>query len=140
MASIVARTALIAGTLAALAAAPAHASNVSWSVGIQAPIAPGVAVGTVISNGGYGVVGAVVAPPPVYVPAPVYAPAPVYPPAVVYGPAVVAPRVVYGPPVWVGGRWVRHRWHHRHAVYAPRPAWGHPYGPPARMPRREIRY
>jgi len=29
---------------------------------------------------------------------------------------------------------------HRHAVYAPRPAWGHPYGPPARMPRREIRY
>ena len=78
MASVVARTLLAAGTLVALAAGPARASDVYWSVGIHAPIGPGVAVGTVISNGGYGV--PVVAPvmaPPVYVPAPVYAPPPV---------------------------------------------------------------
>ncbi|MCG3189970.1 MAG: hypothetical protein LKCHEGNO_02521 [Burkholderiaceae bacterium] len=135
MASIVARAALAAGTLAALAAAPAHAGNVGWSVAIQAPIAPGVAVGTVISNAG--VVGAVVTP-PVYVP-PVYAPPPAYAPPVAYAPPLLVPRVVYGP-VWVGGRWEHRRWHHRHPVYAPRAAWGHPYGAPARMPRREIRY
>ena len=135
MASVVARTLLAAGTLVALAAGPARASDVYWSVGIHAPIGPGVAVGTVISNGGYGV--PVVAPvmaPPVYVPAPVYAP----PPVVYAPPPVIVPRVVYGPPVWVGGRWVRH------PVHRPYPVVWHPghkhRGPPARMPGREIRY
>ena len=138
MASIVARTLMAIGTLTALAAAPAHASNVQWSVGIHAPIAPGVAVGTVF---GTGPVVAPVVVPPVYVPAPVYA-APVYGPPV-YGPPVYAPiyapRVVYGPPVWVGGRWVRHPGHYAHAVPAAWHKHGH-RGPPVYRPGREIRY
>jgi hypothetical protein len=100
-------------------------AGVSWSIGINAPIAPGVHVGTVI-GGGHGpryyapapVVYApvyaprrvVYAPPPVYVPPPVYAP-------VVYGPpaVVVAPRPVYRhyrAPVVVRPGYVHH--HHRH--------------------------
>ncbi|HEV8692460.1 MAG TPA: hypothetical protein VGQ91_19295, partial [Ideonella sp.] len=69
---------------------PAQA-GVSWSVGISAPIAPGVAIGTVV-GGGRPYFGAVIAPAPI-----VYAPAPVYyaPPPRVYAP------VVYGPPVYV---------------------------------------
>ena len=68
MASVVARTLMVVGAAAALAAGSAHASDVHWSVGIQAPIAPGVSVGTVISNRhGLPVVAPVlVAPPPVY--------------------------------------------------------------------------
>ena len=88
MASIVARTLMAVGATAALAAGSAHASDVHWSVGIQAPIAPGVSVGTVISNRhALPVVAPVlVAPPPVYVPAPV-----VYAPPM-YAPPVYAPR------------------------------------------------
>jgi len=130
MASVVARTLMTVGTLAALAAGPAHAANVAWSVGIQAPIGPGVSVGTVVTNGV-----------PVFAPvvaAPVYVPPPVVLPATVYAPPVVVPRIVYGPPVWVGGHWVRH------PVRGPYPvAWypGHDHrGPPARMPGRAIRY
>jgi hypothetical protein len=90
----------------ALAAPAAHAgTNVYWSVGINAPIHPGVTVGTVVSN----------VPAPVYVPQPVYAPAPVvvYPAPVVYAPPVyVAPRPVYVQP---------------HPVYVqPRPVYAHP--------------
>lgn len=148
MASVVARTLMAIGATAALAVGSAHAANVYWSVGINAPVAPGVAVGTVISNG---VPVAPVVAPPVYLPAPIYTPAPVYAPSpvvyapspVVYAPApvVYAPRVVYGPPVWVGGRWVHHPVHRPYPVVW-HPGHGH-RGPPLpvpRMPGREIRY
>ncbi|HSB99978.1 MAG TPA: hypothetical protein VLE45_08690 [Burkholderiaceae bacterium] len=143
MASVVARTLMAVGTLAALAAGPAHATNVAWSVGIQAPIGPGVSVGTVITNGIPVVAAPVYVPPPVVMPAPVYAP-PVYAPPVyaqpVYAQPVFVPRVVYGPPVWVGGRWVRHPVHRPYPV-AWYPGYGHGHhGPPARMPGREVRY
>lgn len=101
-----------AATLAVAAlSAPAHA-GVSWSVGINAPIAPGVQVGTVIGNGHaryYAPAPVVYAPPPVYVPPPVvYAPPPrVY----------VAPRPVYVAPVVYAPRPVYYRapvYHHHH--------------------------
>ena len=78
LAVLVSTTGLCAGT--------AHAGNVSWSVGINAP-----GIGTVISN-------VPAYPVPVYVPAPVYsssyAPVQVYAPVPVYQP-VYGP--VYGP-------------------------------------------
>jgi len=143
MSSVVSRALIAVGTLAALAAGSAHAGGVHWSVGIQAPIAPGVSIGTVIADRPYGPV--VVAPTPVYYPAPpVYVPAPepVYVPApVMYPRPVYAPRVVYAPvwggPVWVNGRWVHHhqpRFEHgdHHGGYsAPAPIY---------RPGREIRY
>ena len=148
MARAVARTLMAVGTLAALAAGSAHAADVHWSVGINAPIAPGVAVGTVISNHGVWPV-PVMAPAPVYLPAPpVYGP-PVYGPSVygppVYAAPVYAPPVVYGAPVWVGGRWARYPMHHAHPhPVAWRPGYDHrapaPRVPTPRMPGREIRY
>jgi len=143
MARAVARTLMAVGTLAALAAGSAHAADVHWSVGINAPIAPGVAVGTVISNHGVWPV-PVMAPAPVYLPAPpVYGP-PVYGPPV-YAAPVYAPPVVYGTPVWVGGRWARYPMHHAHPhPVAWRPGYDHrapaPRVPTPRMPGREIRY
>jgi len=137
MSSLIARTLMAFGATAALAAGSAHATSVHWSVGIQAPIAPGVSVGTVISNGH-----TLPVPVPVVVAPPVYLPAPVVyaPPPVVVAP-VYAPRsVVWGAPVWTGGRWVRYPTHHPH------PGVWHPgsdhRGPPvpARYPGREIRY
>jgi len=148
MACLVARTLMAVGATAALAAGSAHASNVQWSVGIQAPIAPGVSVGTVISSR-HGVP-VLVAPPPVYLPAPVvYAPpvyaAPIYarpiyaPP--VHAPPVYAPRVVYGAPVWRGGRWVRGPVHRHPHPGVWRPGFDHRPSPvPVRRPGREIRY
>src|SRR5205814_8661092 len=77
----------LASAACALATGAAHAGNVYWSVGINAP-----PIGTVISNA------------PVYAPAPVYvAPPPVVyePEPVVYAPPPVVyvprPRVVYRP-------------------------------------------
>ena len=148
MTRIVARILMSLGAIPALAAGSVHAANVHWSVGIQAPIAPGVSLGTVISNQHAWPVVApvVVAPPPVYVPAPVvYAPPVVVPRPIyalpVYPPAVYAPRVVYGPPVWAGGRWV-HRPVYRHPhPGVSRPSFDHRPAPiPARQPGREIRY
>jgi len=82
------RKALIGATVALvglLAAGAAEAgTNVQWSIGINAPLAPGVALGTVVSNG------------PGYYPAPVY----VQPAPVVYAPAPV----VYAPPVYAAPR------------------------------------
>lgn len=102
---------LLAG-LGALAALPAQAGDVYWSVGVGSP-----GVGATVSN----------APPVVYAPAPVVvAPAPVYtpPPRVVYTPP---PRVVYAPPPTVvyapapvyvvpegRGRKHKHKHHHHH--------------------------
>jgi len=136
MPSVVARTLMALGATAALAAGSAHASDVHWSVGIQAPIAPGVSVGTVISNRH---LAPVLVAPPVYLPAPVvYAPSPV-----VYAPApVYAPRpVVWGAPVWVGGRWVRYPVHHHPVPGVWQPGFDHRGPPlPVHHPGREIRY
>ncbi len=120
----------IAASAACLAAtafsAPAQA-GVSWSIGINAPIAPGVQIGTVV-GGGRPYVGVGIA--PVYAPAPVvYAPPPpVYaPPPVVYEPAY-APAVVVPPPVYVSGGYY---YRHRHPAYYPRPVY---YRPPVMRP------
>ena len=113
-------------SVAGLLAMPAHAGDVQWSVGINAPMPSGVAVGTVISSSPLrpapvyvsppGVVyvpppPVYVSPPPLYVPRPpayvapppiYFAPPPVYTPAPVYVPAApryLVPPVVYGPPV-----------------------------------------
>lgn len=80
-------------------------SDVSWSIGINAPL-PGVHIGTVINGGP-----AYYPPPPVYRPAPrYYGPAPRYyraPPVAylpVYGPPPVVGPPLYGPgPVFVPG-------------------------------------
>ncbi|MFO1338131.1 MAG: hypothetical protein U1F53_07815 [Burkholderiaceae bacterium] len=120
-----------AACLAATAfSAPAQA-GVSWSIGINAPIAPGVHVGTVI-GGGRPMVGVGIA--PVYAPAPVvYAPPPVYVPPPVYAPAPVVyepayPAVVVPPPVYVSGGYY---YGHRHPGYHPRPVY---YRPPVVRP------
>jgi hypothetical protein len=139
----IARSLIVLGAVAALAAGSARA-DVHWSVGIHAPVAPGVTVGTVISDRPYAPV--VVAPAPVYVPAPVYAPPPpVYVPPPIYVPAPVAyaqvevpaPRVVYAP-VWVNGRWVHHRHAHRWQPYPQHR--GHRAPLPVYRPGREVRY
>jgi len=100
---------VFAGAVCALASAAAHAGNVFWSVGINAPMA-----GTVISN-----VPVYAAPVPVYVAPPpvVYAPSPVVyePRPVIYRPAPV----VYGPPAYyrpvpVVGYGYRDGWEHGH--------------------------
>jgi len=91
----------LAGTLAAGAARAG--SHVQWSIGINAPLAPGVAIGTVFSNGpGW-------YPQPVYVePAPLYvAPPPIYLPA---RPVFYAPHRAYAQP---------------RPVYLTRPGYGH---------------
>jgi hypothetical protein len=91
--------------------AGAQARDVYWSVGINAPLQPGVSVGTVFSNA------------PVYQPAPVYyQPAPVIyaEPAYYPQPVYVQPRMVYAPqPVYLpqrvvyGPGWVRPGHGHR---------------------------
>lgn len=140
---VVRQLGLAAVAITALCAASARAADVHWSIGIHAPIGPGVAVGTVISDRHYA---------PVWVPPPVVYPAPVVyaPPPVIY----VPPRVVYAPapvayaPVWVGGRWVHRRHHHhRHGGYGHHDrGWRDDHrGPPPphytpRRPGREIRY
>jgi hypothetical protein len=84
-------TLAVAGTLAA---GTVRASDVHWSIGLNAPLHSGVSIGTVISNGpGYGGYG-YYRPAPIYysAPAPVYYGAPSY-----YGPArvYVTPRHSY---------------------------------------------
>lgn len=101
----------------ALAAAPAHAGRVIWSVGIGAP---GVAIGA--SNGyGYGWSTGYYAPAPVY-----YAPAPVY-----YAPNYYAP-------FYFGATYHSHpRHHHRH--WAPPPHHRH-VGPPRHPGARPVHH
>lgn len=78
----------------AMAAAGAQARDIYWSIGINAPIQPGVTVGTVISNA------------PAYRPAPVYyEPAPAYyePAPAYYEPARIyypAAPVFYAEPIY----------------------------------------
>ena len=105
------KSALLAATLV-LAASGAHARDVYWSVGINAPLHPGVSVGTVISNA------------PVYRPAPVFYSEPVYYyPAPVYvrpAPVVYMPQPVYRPqrvtdqPVWVQPGHMKAKWKYKH--------------------------
>lgn len=117
-------------------AAPAQA-GVSWSVGISAPIAPGVSVSTAFGDGGRGYYGPqyrhyyratpVVMPPAVVVSAPVY---PVYAPApVVYAPKPVryyAPRpLVVRAPVVQRPVYVHHHHHGRPHHDRPHHGGGH---------------
>lgn len=104
------KSALIAFGIA-LAAAGAQARDVTWSIGINAPLHPGVSIGTVISNA------------PVYRPAPVVYAEPVYVPAPVYvrhAPVVYMPQPVYAPQrvVYVPARVARGHghghWRHKH--------------------------
>jgi len=92
---VIMKSALVATTLV-LAAAGAQAHGVFWSIGINAPLQPGVNIGTVFSNA------------PVYAAAPAYyQPAPVvytepayYPPAPVFvrpAPVVYLPQPYYAP-------------------------------------------
>ena len=77
-----------------LAAAGAHAREVYWSIGIQAPLHSGVTLGTVFSNA------PVYRVPPVYYEEPVYLPAPiVYLPPRVYEPEPAYP-VYWQPPMY----------------------------------------
>jgi hypothetical protein len=89
------KSALVATTLV-LAAAGAQAHGTYWSIGINAPLQPGVSIGTVFSNV------------PIYPPAPtyyqpapaVYAEAAYYPPAPVFvrpAPVVYLPQPYYTP-------------------------------------------
>lgn len=126
-------TLALAGTLAAGAA---RASDVYWSIGLNAPIHPGVSIGTVISNspGYHGGYGGYYRPAPIY-----YAPAPVYYEAPVYG--YYAPPVYHAAPRYRDGHRHRHdkrRWRDRdhdgipdrwdrHPRYPDRPVYG-PYG------------
>ena len=90
------KSALIAAAIV-LSATAAQARDVTWSIGIQAPLHPGVSIGTVISNA------PVYRPAPVVYAEPVYLPAPVYarPATVVYMPRpVYAPRQVVYVPEW----------------------------------------
>jgi len=135
-----------ATVMTALSAGTARAGDVSWSIGIHAPIAPGAVIGTVISN--RPVTPVVVAPPVVYRPAPVvYAPPRplVLPAPVVHArPPVYVPRRVVMAPVWVHGRWVHPAPHGR--AHRDHGGWrddrGHwdrdddRRGPPAHEPQR----
>jgi hypothetical protein len=69
---VIKKSALVAATLV-LAAAGAQARDVFWSVGINAPIHPGVSIGSVISNAPVYHAG-----PAYYPPMPLAYPAPVY--------------------------------------------------------------
>ena len=93
------KSALIAAAIV-LSATAAQARDVTWSIGIQAPLHPGVSIGTVISNAPVYRPAPVVYAEPLYWPAPVVYAEPVYLPAPVYArPATVVymPRPVYAP-------------------------------------------
>ncbi len=105
-----------AALVVAAVSAPVQAGGVNWSIGINAPIAPGVHVGTVINGGHAPRHHHYHRPPPVYyAPPPVYLPPPVVyapPPPVYMAPVVYAPRpVYYRAPVVV--RPGHHHHHHR---------------------------
>lgn len=106
-----------------LAAAGAHAREVYWSVGIQAPLHSGVTLGTVFSNAPVYRVPPVYYEEPVYLPAPivylpprVYEPEPAYP--VYWQPPMYQPRSTYAPrrvvhaPAWVPPGHAKRHWRH----------------------------
>ena len=104
------KSALIAAAIV-LSATAVQARDVTWSIGIQAPLHPGVTIGTVISNA------------PAYRPAPVFYAEPMYRPApVIYTEPVYLPAPVYARPAQVV--------YVSRPVYAPRqvvyvPEWKH---------------
>ena len=99
------KSALVAATLV-LAAAGAQARDVYWSVGINAPLQPGVSVGTVISNAPLYRPAPVIYSEPAYYQEPMYYPEPVY---VRPAPVFYVPQRVYVPqPVAYAPVWVRH--------------------------------
>ena len=103
------KSALIAAAIV-LSATAAQARDVTWSIGIQAPLHPGVSIGTVISNA------------PVYRPAPVVYVEPLYRPApVVYAePLYWSAPVVYAEPLyWSAPVYARPA----PVVYVPRPVY-----------------
>ncbi len=111
------KSALIAAAIV-VSAAGAQARDVTWSIGINAPLHSGVSIGTVISNAPVYRPAPVIYAEPVYLPAPVivrhapvvYMPQPVYAPQrVVYVPQ----RVVYVPARVAKGQGHGH-WRHKH--------------------------
>lgn len=111
--TVIRKSTLLMATLAlagGLTAASAQARDVTWSIGIHAPLHPGVSIGTVISNA------PVYRPAPMFYAEPVYMPAPVYlqPARVVYMPQpMYAPqRVIYAPAWESSGHGQRH-WRHK---------------------------
>lgn len=115
------KSALVAATLV-LAAAGAQARDVYWSVGINAPLQPGVSVGTVISNAPLYRPAPVIYSEPAYYQEPMYYPEPVYvrPAPVFYVPQrVYVPQPVYRPqrviyqPVWVQPGHKKWKYKHR---------------------------
>ena len=102
MSQIRSRLIAAAAIVSALGAGAAHAGDVHWTIGINAPLGHGGSIGTVFSNGRAAPV-IVAATPVFYEPAPVYLPAyPVYRPR----PVVAAPPYVVRAPIWVADRWV----------------------------------
>jgi hypothetical protein len=105
--AVIRKSTLLTATLAmaaSLTVASAQARDVNWSIGINAPLQPGVSIGTVISNAPvYQAMPVYQAAPVVYA-EPVYLPAPVvYLPQPVYAPqrVIYAPRRVVYAPAWV---------------------------------------
>jgi hypothetical protein len=113
---VIKKSALVAATLV-LATAGAQARDVFWSIGINAPIHPGVSIGSVFSNAPVYQAG-----PAYYPPAPVVYAAPAY-----YQPAPVVylPQPYYAPQhvVYATG-WGPSRHGHGHA----RGHWRNQYG------------
>jgi hypothetical protein len=112
---MITKSALVASALV-LAAAGAQARDVYWSVGINAPLQPGVSVGTVISNAPvYQAAPVYYQPAPVVYAEPAYVPAPVYvrPAPVVYLPQpYYAPRRVIYSPGWAPAHRGYNHWRH----------------------------
>lgn len=103
------KSALMAAAIV-LSASAAQARDVTWSIGIHAPLHPGVSIGTVISNAPVYRPAPVIYAEPVYRPAPVFYAEPVYRPApVVYAAPVYLSAPVYARPAQV--------------VYLPRPVY-----------------
>jgi len=112
---MITKSALVATALV-VATAGAQAGNVYWSIGINAPLQPGVGIGTVISNTpAYPVAPVYYQPAPVVYAEPVYVPAPMYvrPAPVVYlpQPYYVPRRVIYSPG-WAPAHRGYNHWRH----------------------------
>ena len=109
------KSTLVAATLV-LAAAGAQARDVFWSIGINAPLQPGVSLGTVISNApGYQPAPVYYQPAPVVYAEPVYMPAPVYvrpAPVMVLPQPYYIPRHVHYAPGWAPSHRGYNHWRH----------------------------
>lgn len=119
MSQIRSRLIAAAAIVTALGAGAAHAGDVHWTIGINAPLGHGGSIGTVFSNGRAAPV-IVAAAPLFYEPTPVVLPAhPVYRPRFVVAP----PPYVVRAPIWVADRWVGNH-HGQSSAYGHRQGWG----------------